>query len=689
MESGTTAADESTTALTAESTVVSSEEPSTSPTFEQTRVFATETTMESGTTSTDETTTALKAESTIVSSVEPSTSPTFEQTTVFATETTMESGTTSTHESTTALTADTTTVSSVEPNTSPTFKQTTVSATETTMESETTSTVESTTALTTDSTVVSSVQPSTSPTFEQTTVSATETTMKSGATSTVESTTALTTESTVVSSVETSTSPTFKQTSDFTTETTTGSTMESSTVTSIKPSTKSPTSVAKVASNGGLETTQPNTPTASTEAAVVTKQISFTTSETFNADLLVSTSSTFINRAASVKSEFEPVFKQAFSTFIRLNVLGFKAGSIITNLNLEFSASLPSDNNIVDTVLNAKTSFAITQASVTTAATATPTPETTTTTTTTTTPPPTTTTTSTTTTTTTTTPPPTTTTTPSTTTTATTTPTPTRPPPAVALTIVINQVYEVALSDTNSNQFKVLATIVQAAMDLVYKAQYGALFIMTKVKGFRPGATRATDIETDLELIFNENSTKPLPSSTDVVSTLKEAISNPSSGFNLAVDPAKIVVVSAPQTIPVIFQTNGTFVSALSDSTSTLFGNRSLAIKQELEPFFTVDYPAAFSQLVMTNFSNGGLSLTLIQNHMDLYFGASATLPNSTQIANTLVRAAKNNTLPFMIFTSQITVNGTVISSGEISSKISLFTAAFMVTLSLLLTRYS
>lgn len=48
-----------------------------------------------------------------------------------------------------------------------------------------------------------------------------------------------------------------------------------------------------------------------------------------------------------------------------------------------------------------------------------------------------------------------------------------------------------------------------------------------------------------------------------------------------------------------------------------------------------------------------------IRNSMDLAFAANTTLPNDTQILNTIVRAAKNNTLPFEIYTYSIIVNNT------------------------------
>ncbi|KAL7855867.1 hypothetical protein AOLI_G00194710, partial [Acnodon oligacanthus] len=529
--------------------------------------------------------------------------------------------------------------------------------------------------------------------------------------------------STVVTSYPPSTSP-VRSTIGVTPGPTTsaGSTLVSTVATS-GPPTSSPagsntvitqgpsTGVSVISASTGV-TTKPTsslspTAVASTTAASDVKQISFTSNETFISDLLNSSSAAFLQRSEKVKSQLEPVFKATFTTFIKLMVISFKEGSIITLMNLEFSSgSAPNDTAVVNTVLTAKTSLNITAASVittttsttqiptlltststtttqvpttaTTATTATTTPIATTATTTLTTASPTTTTTTTTTTATTT-----------TTTAATTTPAPTRPPPAVALQIVIQQVYVEELSNPQSEQFQSLASVVVVSFDKIYKLQYGILFVRTVVKAFRPGTTRAQNVEADVQLIFNENSTKPIPAATDIVSTLKEAISNPNSGFALSVDPTSITVVSSPQIVTVVIFTNGTFVTDLSNSTSALFTTRSSMIKTGIEPFFTADYPAAFSSLALTNFSDGGYSSTfvrMIQNSMDLSFGASATRPNTTQIGQTIIRAAKNNSLPFQIFTSKIIVNGTVISSSEVSSKISMFTATFMVAISLLVT---
>ncbi|XP_016312244.1 histone deacetylase complex subunit SAP130-A-like [Sinocyclocheilus anshuiensis] len=171
-----------------------------------------------------------------------------------------------------------------------------------------------------------------------------------------------------------------------------------------------------------------------------------------------------------------------------------------------------------------------------------------------------------------------------------------------------------------------------------------------------PG-TRAE--ENYLELEFSQTSTEPIPSNTDSLETLKEAAATPTSGFNLTIDVTTINVIKSVQIIPLTILTNGNFVAALSNKSSTEFQNRASLIKTGLEPFFFADYPTSFSTLSLTNISDAGVKLRSVpslQNSMDVVFGADAVLPNSTQTVNTVVRAARNNTLPFQIFISSIVV---------------------------------
>ena len=47
-----------------------------------------------------------------------------------------------------------------------------------------------------------------------------------------------------------------------------------------------------------------------------------------------------------------------------------------------------------------------------------------------------------------------------------------------------------------------------------------------------------------VQLLFDSTSTEPIPQSTDIVNTLKEAVTNGTSGFNLSVDVNSITVTS-------------------------------------------------------------------------------------------------------------------------------------------------
>ncbi|XP_039524857.1 uncharacterized protein LOC120477357 [Pimephales promelas] len=203
------------------------------------------------------------------------------------------------------------------------------------------------------------------------------------------------------------------------------------------------------------------------------------------------------------------------------------------------------------------------------------------------------------------------------------------------------------------------------------------------------GRTRAeTNVQADVDLVFSEKSTEPIPSATSIVETLKEAATAPS--FNLTIDPTTVTVIKSLQIIPVTIVTNGTFVAALSNTSSTEYQDRATMIKLGLEPFFFVDYPS-FRILTLTNFSNASVktrSVPTIRNSMDLAFGANGALPNSTQIVNTIVKAARKNSIAFQIFTSEIVINGTVFSSAEVSSRISVLTAVLLVAAALLLSRF-
>ena len=60
----------------------------------------------------------------------------------------------------------------------------------------------------------------------------------------------------------------------------------------------------------------------------------------------------------------------------------------------------------------------------------------------------------------------------------------------------------------------------------------------------RVSRNRMDQVETDLDLVFNETSTEPLPQNSEVVETLVDAMNDTTSGFDVDVVPGSIVVTS-------------------------------------------------------------------------------------------------------------------------------------------------
>ncbi|KAK2865807.1 hypothetical protein Q7C36_001863 [Tachysurus vachellii] len=263
--------------------------------------------------------------------------------------------------------------------------------------------------------------------------------------------------------------------------------------------------------------------------------------------------------------------------------------------------------------------------------------------------------------------------------------------PTVDLSVGLKTEYTTQLSDPTTPEFKSLAAQVTQLLNQIYTILFGSKYRGCRVKAFRPQPIRAVqNTDADVELIFDENSTTPIPSGQAAATALKEAVDN-NSTLSAQIDSSAITVLNQPIDVIVLFVTNGTFTAALSNTSSDSFTTRTLMIKNGLNPFFTQDFPNSFSLLTMLNYSTGTFKAAndSILNSMDLAFNSSAGNPNTTQIAETMFRAAKSGTLPFQISITSITVNGTVFNSGDVSSKISVLMACFMVAVSLLLTRSS
>ncbi|XP_059906356.1 mucin-2-like isoform X2 [Gadus macrocephalus] len=122
------------------------------------------------------------------------------------------------------------------------------------------------------------------------------------------------------------------------------------TTTTIAPTTaQPPTTTAQppaTTAQPPATTAQPppnQTPTTAT-VALANVRIGFrSVRDTFTADLLNSSSAAFQDRATTITSALEPLFRRAFGSFTSLQVATFSQGSIITTMGAKFSSAPPSE----------------------------------------------------------------------------------------------------------------------------------------------------------------------------------------------------------------------------------------------------------------------------------------------------------------------------------------------------------
>ncbi|XP_064871779.1 uncharacterized protein LOC115121220 [Oncorhynchus nerka] len=110
-----------------------------------------------------------------------------------------------------------------------------------------------------------------------------------------------------------------------------------------------------------ITTVVPAAPTTTTAAAttasvatntLTTVSVEFTSKgETFISDLSTSSSQAFQTRASLIKTQLEPFYRSAFTSFNSLTVIKFRNGSIINTMNLAFSSSAVPNSKEIGTVL--------------------------------------------------------------------------------------------------------------------------------------------------------------------------------------------------------------------------------------------------------------------------------------------------------------------------------------------------
>ncbi|KAJ3581997.1 hypothetical protein NHX12_016003, partial [Muraenolepis orangiensis] len=242
------------------------------------------------------------------------------------------------------------------------------------------------------------------------------------------------------------------------------------------------------------------------------------------------------------------------------------------------------------------------------------------------------------------------------------------PPTSFSLVVTIMHIFKQQLSNKTSPEYQALESMVVTTCNSIYMAQYGNDFLRTAVLQFRPATvTRMENTELDLELVFNETASS-LPTEEDVAQTLRTTnISSDDVMFVLStivverINTTTTTAVQSASTSPP--NTSGvtlvdvrlqfrssfgeTFSAALSDPSSPAFKERATQIKSGLEPFYKSAF-TSFDSLEVTEFRSGSIVNILLMKF--------TTAPNSKQIADVLIEAAKTIT-EFHIDTSSISVN--------------------------------
>ncbi|XP_035770449.1 endochitinase A-like, partial [Neolamprologus brichardi] len=112
--------------------------------------------------------------------------------------------------------------------------------------------------------------------------------------------------------------------------------------TTTTPATTTTTGATTTKTTASTTTTAPATTTASTTPIfVVFRSIQ----SNFTTDLLNSSSEAFKTRAGFIKAQIEPPYRLAFpSSFVSLNVVSFRQGSVINTIELRFvNTSVPNN----------------------------------------------------------------------------------------------------------------------------------------------------------------------------------------------------------------------------------------------------------------------------------------------------------------------------------------------------------
>ncbi|KAG5830154.1 hypothetical protein ANANG_G00316380 [Anguilla anguilla] len=198
-----------------------------------------------------------------------------------------------------------------------------------------------------------------------------------------------------------------------------------------------------------------------------------------------------------------------------------------------------------------------------------------------------------------------------------------------------------ALENSQSTEYQDLATTVIGFYDAIFSSQYGLLFERTEVRSF---SRREEGTAVEVALIFNGTSSETLPSTDDVAETLIRAVTDPDSTlttqFNVtvAVDSIRVLILALEVTLVFPFE------PALEDNQSPQFKALAAQIVALCDAIYRGRYGLFFIRTVVRAFRPLRVRMLGTDVEADLIFNTTMpeALPSNEDVKKTLQSAVTN-----------------------------------------------
>ncbi|KAM9718077.1 uncharacterized protein ACNS7B_021512 isoform 2-T2 [Menidia menidia] len=243
------------------------------------------------------------------------------------------------------------------------------------------------------------------------------------------------------------------------------------------------------------------------------------------------------------------------------------------------------------------------------------------------------------------------------------------PAPIFVLAAVVVEPFVPELNDRDSQPFKVLERKVTFMYDVIYRAQFGLLFIRSFVIAFRPAAARTRMEQTEAEMGIEFNKSTPIveiPKQEDVQEVLIKAVNTSSNEFNITIESDSIKITQTPANPTAItIITSPTPTSALTNASTTTSSETAPATNATSTKNTTIS-PSTTSTSALTNASTTTSSETAPATNA--ITTKTTTISPSTTSASALTNASTTTSSETAPATNAITTEATTTSPSTTAS---------------------